>query len=138
MNEYYLISQMDINNKIIQKVNDSFNHIKNVLLRSKKLYKRYADKNRITDIIDDLVWIQAPPSINIEDSSNLEPCKYGPYKITNVLHHDNYEINISKSPFPKHHPIFHVSELETNISNPKQFSDKNNDPGSFKDIVKYF
>jgi len=35
MDKYYLILQMDINYKIVQKVNDSFNHIKNVLLRSK-------------------------------------------------------------------------------------------------------
>ncbi len=139
MDEYYLIPYMDINHKIVQKVNDSFNHIKNVLLRSKELYKRAADKKRITAPtykIDDLVWIQAPPSLNIEDSSKLAPCKYGPYKITNVLRFDNYEIDISKSPFPKHHPIFHVSELEPYIPTPKQFSGRNKDPESVKDIVE--
>jgi len=41
------------------------------------------DKKRITAPtykIDDLVWIQALSSLNIEDSSKLATCKYGPYK----------------------------------------------------------
>jgi len=45
MDEYFLLPQAYTNNKYIKDVSTSFNHIKDVLLWSKELYKRYADKN---------------------------------------------------------------------------------------------
>ena len=139
MDEFTLLPTTNINHKTIQKVAEGFNHIQDVLLRSQELYKRASDKKRMTAPtykIDDLVWIQAPPSLNLESSSKLAPCKYGPYKVTNVLHNNNYEIDLKKSPFPKHYNVFHVSELEPFIPVPTRFSKRNIDPESIKDIVE--
>jgi len=139
MDEYTLLPTCNINHKMVQKVYESFNHVKEVLLRSQELYKRSADRKRITAPsynIDDLVWIQAPPSLNIESSSKLAPCKYGPYKVTNVLHNNNYEIELKNSPFPKHHKVFHVSELEPFTSVPEKFRKQYKDPESIKDIIE--
>ena len=139
MDEYSLLPISNINHKTIQKVAEGFNHIKEVLLRSQELYKRAADKKRMNAPsyeIDDLVWIQAPPSLNLESSSKLAPCKYDPYKITNVLHNNNYEIDLKNSPFPKHHNVFHVSELEPFIPVPEKFENRSRDPESIKDIIE--
>ena len=76
MDEYTIMSTANINHKIVQKVAEGFNHVRDVLIRSQELYKRAADKKRIVAPsykIDDLVWIQAPPSLNIETSSKLSP-----------------------------------------------------------------
>jgi len=139
MDEYTLLPTCNINHKMVQKVYESFNHVKEVLLRSQELYKRSADRKRITAPsynIDDLVWIQAPPSLNIESSSKLAPCKYGPYKVTNVLHNNNYEIELKNSPFPKHHNVFHVSELEPFTPVSEKFRKRYKDPESIKDIIE--
>ncbi len=139
MDENYLIPEADSNHKYIKNVSRGFNHIKEVLLRSKELYKRHADKKRMEPPvfkIDDKVWIQSPPSLNIEESSKLAPCKYGPYKVLNVLRNNNYEIDIRKSPFPKHYPIFHVSQLEPYIPTPPEFRKRNVNKESIKDIVE--
>jgi len=139
MDEYTLLPTTNINHKMVQKLAEGFNHVQDVLLRSQELYKRASDKKRMTAPtykIDDLVWIQAPPSLNLESSSKLAPCKYGPYKVTNVLRNNNYEIDIKNSPFPKHYNVFHVSELEPFTSTPKQFEKRRKDPESIKDIVE--
>ena len=139
MDEYTLLPIVGINHKMVKRVSEGFNHIQEVLLRSQELYKRATDKKRITAPeykIDDLVWIQAPPSLNLESSSKLAPCKYGPFKVTNVLHNNNYEIDLKNSPFPKHHNVFHVSELEPFIPVPKKFFGRSKDPESIKDIVE--
>ena len=139
LDEMTLLPQCNINHKLVQNVNDSFNHIKDVLMRSKELYKRYVDKKRIVapEYKDgDLVWIQTPPSLNIENSSKLAPCKYGPYKVVQVLSNNNYKINIKNSPFPKHYPIFHVSELEPYRRTPTEFLNRTSDPESIKDIIE--
>jgi len=76
MDELFLLPQMDTNFKYIKNVNTSFNHIKDDLLRSKELYKRHADKKRLEPPIfkeGDFVWVQTPPSLNIEDNSKLLP-----------------------------------------------------------------
>jgi len=139
MDEYTIMSTANINHKIVQKVAEGFNHVRDVLIRSQELYKRAAGKKRIVAPsykIYDLVWIQAPPSLNIETSSKLSPCKYGPYKITNALHNNNYEIDLKNSSFPKHYNIFHVSELEPYTPVPKRFSKRRKDSDSIKDIVE--
>jgi len=82
------------------------------------------------------VWIQAPPSLNIESSSELAPCKYGPYKVTNILHNNNYEIELKNSPFPKHHNFFHVSELELFTPVPEKFRKRYKDPEFIKGIIE--
>jgi len=72
MDEYFLLPQAYTNNKYIKDLSTSFNHIKDVLLRSKELYKRHADTKRMIPPVfkeGDLVWVQTPPSLNIEDSS---------------------------------------------------------------------
>ena len=77
---------------MVLKVAEGFNHIKDVLLRSQELYKRASDKKRITAPsykINDIVWIQVPPYLNLETFAKLAPCKYGPYKVTNVLRNCN-------------------------------------------------
>jgi len=139
MDEYTLLPTTNINHKMVQKLAEGFNHVQDVLLRSQELYKRASDKKRMTAPtyeIDDLVWIQAPPSLNLESSSKLAPCKYGPYKVTNVLRNNNYEIDLKNSPFPKHYNVFHVSELEPFTPTPKQFEKRRKDPESIKDIVE--
>jgi len=139
MDEFFLLPDIDTNNKIIKDLSMNFNHIKDVLLRSKELYKIHADKKRMPPPIfkeNDLVWIQAPPSLNIEDSSKLAPCKYGPYKVIDVLNNHNYKIDIKRSPFPKHHPIFHVSELEPFIPTPQKFLKRRTHDESVNDIIE--
>ena len=139
MDENYLLPDIDTNRKIIKDLIVNFNHIKEVLLRSKELYKRHADKKRMEPPVFEVgnrVWIQTPPSLNIEDSSKLAPCKYGPYKVTEVLKNNNYKIDIRKSPFPKHYPIFHVSQLEPFIPTPPEFIKRNSHEESIKDIIE--
>ena len=53
-----------------------------------------------------------------------------------VLRNNNYKINIKNSPFPKHHPIFHISELEPYVPIPKEFLNRTRDKESIKDIVE--
>jgi len=139
MDELTLIPTGGINHKMVLKVVEGFNHIKDVLLRSQELYKRASDKKRMTAPsykIDDLVWIQAPPSLNLETCAKLAPCKYGPFKVTNVLRNNNYEIDLKRSPFPKHYNVFHVSELEPYTPSPEKFSNRKRDLESIKDIVE--
>ena len=139
MDDNFLIPESISNLKIARDISDNFNHIKNVLTRSKELYKRAADKKRmIAPKFEegDLVWIQAPPSFNTEEKTKLAPCKYGPYKVQEVLKNNNYKINIKRSPFPKHHPIFHISELEPYIPTPQKFINRTADKESIKDIVE--
>jgi len=86
---------------------------------------------------NDLVWIQAPPTLNIEDCSKLAPCKYGPYKIIDVLNNNNnYKIDIKRSPFSKHHPVFYVSELEPFIPTPQKFLKRRTHDEFIKDIIE--
>ena len=139
MDEYFLLPQVNTNSKFIRNVRETFNHIKEVLLRSKELYKNVADKKRMeppTFKEGDKVWIQAPPTLNIEDCSKLAPCKYGPYKIISVLENNNYKLDIRRSPFPKHHPVFHVSELEPFIPSPSKFRERSHCKESLRDIVE--
>ena len=139
MDEFFLLPQMDTNFKYIKNVNTSFNHIKDVLLRSKELYKRHADKKRLEPPVfkeGDLVWVQTPPSLNIEDYSKLSPCKYGPYKVLEALDNNNYKIDLKRSPFPKHHPIFHISELEPFIPTPPEYRKRRSHNESIKDIIE--
>ena len=139
MDEYFLLPQVNTNSKFIRNVSETFNHIKEVLLRSKELYKNVADKKRMeppTFKEGDKVWIQAPPTLNIEDCSKLAPCKYGPYKIISVLENNNYKLDIRRSPFPKHHPVFHVSELEPFIPSPSKFRERSHCKESLRDIVE--
>ena len=139
MDEFFLLPQMDTNFKYIKNVNTSFNHIKDVLLRSKELYKRHADKKRLEPPVfkeGDLVWVQTPPSLNIEDYSKLSPCKYGPYKVLEALDNNNYKIDLKRSPFPKHHPIFRISELEPFIPTPPEYRKRRSHNESIKDIIE--
>jgi len=46
--------------------------------------------------------------------------KYGPFKVIDVHEEKkNYKLVISRSPFPKMYPVFHVSELEPYYKLPK-------------------
>ena len=139
MDDNFMITDIETNLKIAKNISDNFNHIKDVLIRSKELYKRAADKRRMIAPNfkeGDLVWIQSPPSFNTEEKSKLAPCKYGPYKVQEVLKNNNYKINIRNSPFPKHHPIFHISELEPFIPTPPEFVNRTADKESIKDIIE--
>ena len=139
MDEIYLFENVSTNRKILKDLSENFNHIKNVLLRSKELYKNSADKRRMpppTFKIDDEVWIQAPPSLNTKERTKLAPCKYGPYKILEVLDNNNYKIDIRRSPFPKHHNIFHVSELEPYYPPTDDVRNRRKTKESYRDIVE--
>ncbi|OUM61805.1 hypothetical protein PIROE2DRAFT_12109 [Piromyces sp. E2] len=58
------------------------------------------------------------------------------YKVKEVLKNNNYKINIKNSPFPKHNPIFHVSELEPFIPTLQKFINRTADKESIKDIME--
>ncbi|OUM57056.1 hypothetical protein PIROE2DRAFT_18069, partial [Piromyces sp. E2] len=84
MDDNFMLNEADTNLKIARNISDNFNHIKDVMIRSKELYKKAADKKRMPAPVfkeGDLVWIQSPPSFNTEEKTKLAPCKYGPYKI---------------------------------------------------------
>lgn len=139
MDEIYLFQGAASNYKMIEDVSKNFEHIKDILIRSKDLYKRAADKRRMTAPkfnLGDKVWIQAPPSMVTDEVPKLAPTKYGPFKIIQVLENDNYKIDIRNSPFPKHHPIFHISELEPFVPTPERFSLRSINNDMTTDIIE--
>ena len=134
MDDVFLFQGSNSNFQYIKKIGDYFPLIKDVLFRTQDLYKRQADKKRITAPelnVDDKVWINAPPSLTSNENNKLSPRKYGPYKILEKLTNNNYKIDISKSPFSKHHPIFHISELEPYVATPEKFKKRT----KFKEIT---
>lgn len=139
MDDIYLFNGAASNYKLMEDVSKNFDHIKDILIRTKDLYKRAADKKRITAPMfkeGDKVWIHAPPAFITDESPKLAPTKYGPYKIIQVLENNNYKIDIRNSPFPKHHPIFHISELEPFIPTPERFSLRSIDNFMTTDIIE--
>jgi len=44
MDKFFILLKADTNNKIIRDLSMNFNNIKDILLRSKELYKRHTDK----------------------------------------------------------------------------------------------
>ena len=139
MDENFLFKNISTNQKILKDLSINFNHIKDVLIRSKELYNNAADKKRMTAPeykIGDKVWIQAPPSLNTNERTKLAPCKYGPYRIEEVLENNNYKIDIRKSPFPKHYSIFHVSELEPYYPPTDDVRNRRKTKESYRDIVE--
>ena len=124
MDEVFLFQGSDSNYKYIKDVGKNFPLVKDVLFRTQDLYKRHADKKRMVAPEfeeDDKVWINAPPVYASIENAKLAPRKYGPYKVLEKLPYNNYKIDISKSPFSNHHPIFHVSELEPYNPTPEKF-----------------
>jgi len=124
MDEVFLFQGSDSNFRYVEDVGKNFLLVKDALLRSQDLYKRASDKKRI--IAPNLeegqkVWIHAPAVFVTNENQKLAPPKYGPYKVLEVLANGNYKIDISNSPFPKHHPIFHISELEPYVPIPNIF-----------------
>lgn len=139
MDEVFLFQGSDSNFRYIADVGKNFLLVKDVLLRSQDLYKRAADKKRI--IAPELnegqkVWIHAPPVFATTENAKLAPRKYGPYKILEVLANGNYKLDISNSPFPKHHPVFHISELEPYIQTPDKFKNRNKYKETNAEIVE--
>ena len=133
MDEVFLFQGSDSNFRYIKNVGENFPLVKDVLLRTQDLYKRQADKKRIIAPEfkeDDKVWINAPPVFASIENAKLAPRKYGPYKVLEKLPNNNYKIDISKSPFSKHHPVFHVSELEPYVPTPEKFKNRT----KFKEI----
>jgi len=64
------------------------------------------------------------------------PCKYELYKVLSVLENNNYKIDLKEFPFPKHHPVFHISELEPFIPIPEKFLKRRSQDNSIKDIIE--
>ena len=54
MDEYILLLTCNINHKMVQKVYESFNHVKEFLLRSQELYKRSADRKELPFLLTTL------------------------------------------------------------------------------------
>ena len=139
IDDIFLFNGTNSNFKYIQNVGDNFPLVKEVLMRAQDLYKRQADKKRIAAPElkeNEKVWINAPPAFATNENQKLAPRKYGPYKILEVLPNGNYKIDISKSPFPKHHPVFHISELEPYISTPEIFKNRKKYKETTAEIVE--
>ena len=139
IDDVFLFNGAKSNFKFLQNVSDNFPLVEEVLSRSQELYKRQADKRRMTapELKENQkVWIHAPPMFATNENAKLAPRKYGPYKILEVLSNGNYKIDISKSPFPKHHPIFHISELEPYVPTPELFKNRKKYKESTAEIVE--
>ncbi len=129
----YLSNYSNTNNIFIKDLDKNFKIIKDSLLRAKEIFKKQADKKRMEAPkmkVGDLAYVLAPPSFSPENQK-LAPIYYGPYEVKNILENNNYKLDISSSPFPKAHPIFHISQLEPFKPLPARFINKNN----FKIII---
>ena len=127
MDDIYLFKYAETNNLYLRNITENFLHIKDILNRTQQRYKRFADRRRREgpELVEgNLAWVNAPPSYSPE-SSKLAPTKYGPYRILEKLENNNYKIDISHSPFPKAHPVFHISELEPYYPSPRRFANRN-------------
>jgi len=128
MDDIYLFKLSDSNNLFIKNLDENFKLIRDVLIHTKEVFKRNADKYRMKAPelqIGNLAWVRAPPSYTPE-FPKLSPCKYGPFEILDKLENNNYKIDIRNSPFPKAHPIFHISQLEPYYPSPIRFNNRNN------------
>lgn len=111
------------------KMVDSFAHnlgnLKHILEVNRNYYLDKMDTHRTDNYprykIHDLVWLKKPENYHALPFYKLETRYYGPFRIVGTHEEQrNYKLDISKSPFPNMHPVFHVSELEPYHNQPKE------------------
>ncbi len=99
-------------NKMIDKIRDLSEYIREELLWAQALQQEYANKKRSPApayAVGDRIWLDARNIKTSRQSKKLDWKNLGPFTVTQVVSSHAYRLDLPDS--MKIHPVFHVSLL---------------------------